>query len=218
MLKDNFKWTIARVEKEYNPFEEHVRIHLDGVNHSRQFITSTNEIELRNEIEAYMNKDIRVMNDLYKTIANTTYGSRGQCKSLASKVNTICSPDDGGIAIGMVRKDADVELECHLEKFIDKVIFNDPATIVKWKDGTKTIVKTQDGETFDPMVGLAMCISKKAMGNQGNYFEVFKKYCEPWYEEHEDEVETFEISFDGHTFLEAVSKITKGFKQVNENE
>lgn len=58
---------------------------------------------------------------------------------------------------------------------IEKVIFNDPATIVYWADGTKTIVKSHD-ELFDPEKGLAMAISKKALGNQGNYFEVFKKH------------------------------------------
>lgn len=44
---------------------------------------------------------------------------------------------------------------------IKKVIFNDPATIVYWEDGTKTVVKAMDGETFDKEKGLAMTISKK---------------------------------------------------------
>lgn len=68
---------------------------------------------------------------------------------------------------------------------IEKVIFNGPATIVMWMDGTKTIVKCQDGDTFDPEKGLAMAISKKAFGNKGKYCDVFKKcledcdvYCE----------------------------------------
>lgn len=58
---------------------------------------------------------------------------------------------------------------------IDNVIFNDPATIIFWKDGTKTIVKAE-GEDFDPEKGLAMAISKKALGNKGNYFDIFKKW------------------------------------------
>ena len=58
---------------------------------------------------------------------------------------------------------------------IKKVIFNDPATIVYWKDYTKTVVKCEK-EKYDPEKGLAMAIAKKAMGNQGNYFEVFKKW------------------------------------------
>lgn len=59
---------------------------------------------------------------------------------------------------------------------ITKVIFNDPATIVFWSDGTKTVVKRIFEDTFDKEKGLAMAISKKAMGNEGNYYEVFKKW------------------------------------------
>ena len=59
---------------------------------------------------------------------------------------------------------------------IQNVIFNDPATIIFWKDGTKTVVKAE-GEDFDPEKGLAMAISKKALGNKGNYFDIFKKWA-----------------------------------------
>ena len=58
---------------------------------------------------------------------------------------------------------------------IKNVIFNDPATIVFWNDGTKTIVKAEN-EKFDPEKGLAMAISKKVLGNKGNYYEIFKKW------------------------------------------
>jgi len=59
---------------------------------------------------------------------------------------------------------------------IDKVIFNDPATIVFWKDGTKTVVKAGNDEYFDKEKGLAMAISKKVLGNKGNYYNTFKKH------------------------------------------
>ena len=62
------------------------------------------------------------------------------------------------------------------ELFIDKVIYNDPATIVMWKDGSKTVVKTCNGEAFDPEKGLAMAMSKKILGNRGNYYNTFKKW------------------------------------------
>ena len=58
---------------------------------------------------------------------------------------------------------------------IKRVIFNDPATIVFWTDGTKTVVKAVD-EEFDKEKGLAMAIAKKAMGNKGNYFNRIKKW------------------------------------------
>lgn len=58
---------------------------------------------------------------------------------------------------------------------IENVIFNDPATIVFWRDGSKTVVKAID-EPFDPEKGLAMAIAKKAYGNEGNYYNEFKKF------------------------------------------
>lgn len=64
--------------------------------------------------------------------------------------------------------------------FIKDVIFNPPATIVFWNDGTKTVVKAQNNEAFDPEKGLAMAIAKKALGNQGNYFETIKKYTDKY--------------------------------------
>ena len=71
---------------------------------------------------------------------------------------------------------ADMIRSIHSSTQIDHVIFNDPATIVFWKDGTKTIVKAY-GEKFDKEKGLAMAISRKALGNSGSYYKVFKKYC-----------------------------------------
>lgn len=46
---------------------------------------------------------------------------------------------------------------------ITKVIFNDPATVVFWKDGSKTVVKCMDGDMFDIRTGLILCILKKRL-------------------------------------------------------
>lgn len=59
---------------------------------------------------------------------------------------------------------------------IKEVIFNKPATIVLWSDGTKTVVKVQGKSKFDKEKGLAMAISKKFLGNKGNYYNEFKKH------------------------------------------
>lgn len=58
---------------------------------------------------------------------------------------------------------------------IKDVIFSPPATIVFWKDGTKTVVKAE-GEDYDPEKGLAMAISKKVLGNNYSYYNTFKKW------------------------------------------
>lgn len=76
---------------------------------------------------------------------------------------------------------------------IKKVIFNYPATIVLWSDESKTVVKCQDGDIYDPEKGLAMAISKKALGNKGNYCNEFKKWLP---EDEEEEEKTVELRFD----------------------
>lgn len=63
----------------------------------------------------------------------------------------------------------DVSLE------IENVIFNGPATIVFWSDGTKTVVKCNN-DLYDKEKGLAMAIVKKFLGNKGNYYNVFRKW------------------------------------------
>lgn len=61
----------------------------------------------------------------------------------------------------------------------DKVIFNDPATIVLWKDGTKTIVKCGENDTYDKEKGLALCFMKKALGNKSrNLNDILHKEVE----------------------------------------
>ncbi len=47
-----------------------------------------------------------------------------------------------------------------------RIIFSGPCTIVLWKDGTKTMAKTSDGEeVFDPEKGVAICFMKKMLGH-----------------------------------------------------
>lgn len=63
---------------------------------------------------------------------------------------------------------------------IKNVIFNPPATIVFWGDGTKTVVKCQEGEAFDPEKGITMAFFKKMHGNKGSYFNEIKKWTEKY--------------------------------------
>ena len=90
-----------------------------------------------------------------KTIADETEGGKNMNRKETTNKSNRKSPDFRG--------------------FIKKVKFNPPATIVFWTDNTKTVVKC-NGEDYDPEKGLAMCISKKMLGDRGNYYEVFKKW------------------------------------------
>lgn len=58
---------------------------------------------------------------------------------------------------------------------IKEVIFNEPATIVIWKDGTKTVVKCKEGEEFIKESGLALCVMKKCFGLE--FHKALKKFC-----------------------------------------
>lgn len=75
-----------------------------------------------------------------------------------------------------LKKEAEIRMRVWNSHSIKNVIFNDPATIVFWYDGTKTVVKCQPGDTYDKRMGLALCIAKKALGNKGNYNNVFDKW------------------------------------------
>lgn len=59
---------------------------------------------------------------------------------------------------------------------IKRVIFNNPATIILWDDGTKTVVTCQKCDTYDPEKGMAIAICKKVLGNKGNFNDIFKKW------------------------------------------
>lgn len=84
---------------------------------------------------------------------------------------------------------------------ITKVIFNNPVTIVFWSDGTKTVVKCDERDEFDPEKGLAMAICKKHFGG-GFYNDIFKKWI--------PKEETPEIEIDGQiTMTEIAEKFEK---------
>lgn len=92
---------------------------------------------------------------------------------------------------------------------IKKVIFNNPATIVFWSDGTKTVVKCDERDEFDPEKGLAMAICKKHFGG-GFYNDIFKKWI--------PKEETPEIEIDGQITMDDIAekfeKLAKAAKSV----
>lgn len=70
---------------------------------------------------------------------------------------------------------ASMELRVDIPGMIDRVIFNDPATIIIWKDGSKTVVKRSDDDIWDPEKGFCMAIIKKLYGHTS----FIKKFMEP---------------------------------------
>lgn len=48
---------------------------------------------------------------------------------------------------------------------VDHIIYNDPATIVFWKDGTKTVVKKSPKEPYNKYTAFCAALAKKVYGN-----------------------------------------------------
>jgi len=120
-------------------------------------------------------------------------------------------PEEGWVAINNYRKE-ETEMPVRYDRVyprlaIKKVVFNAPATIVFWDDGTKTVVKCEN-EEYDPEKGLAMAIAKKALGNQGNYYNQFKKWLPE--KEEEDEGPTVIIPDIGSPLHEAAKRLAEG--------
>lgn len=57
-----------------------------------------------------------------------------------------------------------------------RVIFNPPATVVFWKDGTKTVVKSMEGDQFNPYYGFVCALAKKVYGSNSAVKSIVSKY------------------------------------------
>ena len=84
---------------------------------------------------------------------------------------------------------------------VDRVIINEPATIIIWKDGTKTIVKCTKNDIFDPEKGIAMCIVKKLFMDSSTRMN---KFMDKWIPE--------DIRHDSRPFGELVAEVLWGRK------
>lgn len=110
--------------------------------------------------------------------------------------------------------DVVIDWDMYFHKYeISKVIFHNPATIVFWEDGTKTVVTCQEGDLYDREKGLALCFMKKALGNKGQFNEILKKYInyEPKHAKQEPKVNNNDIKVGDK--LECIS--TKGLLGAN---
>ena len=121
---------------------------------------------------------------------------------------------------------ANVNADIHLNttpEIVD-VIFKDPATIVFWSDNTKTVVKTQDGESYDPEKGMAMAFCKKLMGdNKRDYYHTFLHYLKKYNKQQaENAFSNYDKQFtqlrDDITkfdFSAAAKRLAESFKAIN---
>ena len=87
-------------------------------------------------------------------IFSSDYEYKFRTITSAKLLNGIARPDDG----------------------LNRIIFNEGVTIAIWKDGTKTVIRCQEGDTFDKEKAIALCYMKKALGNRGSFNETLKKW------------------------------------------
>lgn len=104
------------------------------------------------------------------------WNSNGDMDYLMGKVVTVKSIECKNVEIAEDAKWLfDVsDFEPALPLDIKRVIYNDPATIILWADGTKTVVKAHN-EPFDREKGLAMAILKKMLGR--GFHRFLKENC-----------------------------------------
>lgn len=62
---------------------------------------------------------------------------------------------------------------------VRQVMFNPPATIVYWSDGTKTVARCNEQDTFSEEVGLAMACAKKLLHPYESFQECLDKAIRP---------------------------------------
>lgn len=118
--------------------------------------------------EAYI-RLILIQRELHSEMAENIRLKR-ELDDLRKKQNDIPSAYPGS-TFGLVCQ------ECEVRPIfaIDKVLFNPPATIVFWLDGTKTVVRCKEGEEFSEWAGIALCLAKKLYGP--NFHKIFRAHC-----------------------------------------
>lgn len=125
----------------------------------------------------------------------------------------IITPDDTNFerlkAVAQNREDNTMNIK------IERVIFSNPATIVIWKDGTKTVAKCRKGDTYSKEAGLAICYMKKIMGSRKKFLKVMKK----WIPEENQELSPLKKAADmaveamKRGDLESAGKIAEDYKK-----
>lgn len=163
---DNIRWHVTGVELERSMY--------------REFKDDSIEVTLRGMVDGPVHQEdlitldrvlerkLNLNSNSTKNVLNAIYGKRLEAQYVSYR---------GRVYNSFAVKD---------------VIFNDPATIVFWEDGTKTVVKAQD-EPYDPEKGLAMAFAKKAGDNRYEYYNVFKHYLKKYEKKYKNVVDEEKI-------------------------
>lgn len=61
---------------------------------------------------------------------------------------------------------------------VNRIIFHEPATIVFWADGTKTVVKCMEGQEYSKYYGFLCALAKKVYGTNSAVERIVKRKSE----------------------------------------
>jgi hypothetical protein len=124
------------------------------------------------------------LKELHKIAINARYGLNSCMPATALDANTYIMEDTDMTYTLLNEENSRGGTNWLIMVEPKKIHFNGPATIVEWNDGTKTVVKCQKGDTFDPMTGVAMACMKKMLGTNAsgsNYLnDISKLIDEAW--------------------------------------
>lgn len=99
---------------------------------------------------------------------------------------------------------------------IKRVIFNPPATIVYWSDCTKTVVKCNVNDIFDPEKGLAMAIAKRCAGNTGAYYAEIRHWVAEFGKDYPGKPYTESSSVENDTLNKYIAQAKKSYEAALE--
>jgi hypothetical protein len=123
--------------------------------------------------ELYNDKEIEKKEDKIELSASVP--QKGKFNSIdSSAINT----DD---CFTFVPKEAVVLKQYDPKKIfsipkVEKVLFRDPATIVWFSDGTKSVAICGYDDIYDRETGVAICLCKRMLGNK-EYRELMDEWC-----------------------------------------
>ena len=128
-------------------------------------------------------RDYDPINDIIEAIHKTSVSTWPTIKATADTNGSVyisCGNPDSCIATTPIKIVVDGSLPIVEEKPVDpfairSVLSNrrKNAFTVVWEDGTTTVVHCQEGDEWDDEKALAMCFTKKALGNKGNFNDKF---------------------------------------------
>lgn len=92
---------------------------------------------------------------------------------------------------------------------VKRIIFNDPATIVFWEDGTKTVVKVTKGDKYNKYFGFLAALAKKVYGSNTEVQKIIEK---------KGEETPAKDTFDSPEILKALDRWLAKEKQAKERQ